>query len=166
MLHDRRTHDAALRVRNLAYEEPQRRIEIEQVVIRERFASELLGQTVRAREVERGPRLWVLTVTKRRCERNRERERAREFACDQARLEIPRDRRIVLRRALEGARREAPPQRDIRFATRLANRRILIGVHENRHVREVFRRGTNQRDAADIDLLDRLLQRRAFTRDG
>ncbi len=108
----------------------------------------------------------ILAVTKRRRERDRERERTRKFAREQTGFEIPRDRGIVFRRAFERARRETSTRRGIDGGriTR-GDGFVLVGIDEHGHVREIFRSRTDERHAADIDLLDRFFERRTIARD-
>ena len=173
MLHDRGAdaalgghRDAIAFAGPRADEQPQRRVEIEQVVVRQGLAPELLRQFEFARQVERGTVLRVLPVAQRLLDRDRQRERAGEFVCDQPGFEIPRDRAIVLGRAFEGDRRITAARRVVEAAAtqRVDERAVLQRVAQDGDVIEILGRRTQQRNAADIDLLDRFAQRRAVAR--
>ncbi len=149
-----------------ADQQAQRRVEVEEVVVRELLAPELLGQRVPVAQVERGARLRVLAVAQRLRERDGQREGAGQLVRDQPGLEIARDRRVVFGGPFERARREAPPRGAVDAGReRFDQLAVLLGVDEHGDVLEILRGRADERDAADVDLLDRFLQRRARLRD-
>ncbi len=113
MLDDRRAHEATVvaaetRTERRTGEQPKRRIQIEQIIIRKRLSVELFGQRSIAIQIERGPLLRVRAVPQALGERKRQRERARQIARQylSGGREIMRDRHVVFRRAFEGRDRE------------------------------------------------------------
>ena len=141
-------------------QQPQRRIEIEQVVVGKRFAPELFGQRVRARQVKRRARLRILAVTQQRARAAASSaSEPGKFAREQTR---PPDSARSRHRIRPSVRRHASrargarPRRDRRGSDD-AHRLVLRWIDEHRHVLEVLCRGANQRDAADVDLFDRFV---------
>jgi hypothetical protein len=127
----------------------------------------LLGQLRFARDVERRAILRILPVAQRLRDRNRQRERTRQLVREQARFEIARDRGVVFGGAFVGTRRKAAARVAIAAARQRGDRfGILFGIAEHADALEVLRRGAQERNAADVDLLDRFVQRRAVARDG
>ena len=81
MLHHGRANEAfaiasELGAERCAGEQPQRRIEIEQIIIGKRLSVELLGQTLGPVEVERGALLRICAVPQTFGKRQRQCQRA------------------------------------------------------------------------------------------
>jgi len=84
--------------------------------------------------------------------------------------EVAADGRVVRGGHLERLERESAPERgaDVAFALRprLDKVGVIGGIGEHRDARVVLGRGAQQRDAADVDLLDGVREGAAWARDG
>ena len=153
-----------------AREQAQRRVEVQQVIVRERLAVQLLGKPLAAIQVERGALLRIRPVAQPLCQRQSQREGAGQIPGKHLPRggEIVRDRDVVFGRACECRDRKlaAHLQRDVACGERLAIFGVLRRVRQDGYVREVLRRRAQQRDAADIYLFDRLLERGPISRYG
>ena len=174
MLDDGRANEALavaseLRSQRRAREQPQRGVEIEQIIVRERLSVQLLGQTLGPVEIECRPLLRIRAVAQPFREPQRQCERAGKLAWQDLarRCEIVRDCDVVLRGSLVGRDCKLPAHCRRRVA-RLDRRlvfRVLRRVRQHGDVVEVLCRRSQQRNAADIDLLDRFFFRRPPARD-
>ena len=115
------------------------------------------------RRVERRALMRVLAVSQLRFALESESQRLAGRAAGFAR-QIPRRRRVVKRRMLKRLPRQLAPlvHREAAAAVREALRRpAVIGRRrQDDHVREILSRRPNQRHAADVYVLERVLQRR------
>ncbi len=128
---------------------------------------QLLGERSLARKIERRAILRILAVAQRLRDGDGQRERTGKLAREQTGFEIARDRGIVFGRAFEGARREPLAHRGIDAVRQGGcDLGVLRRIAEHGNVLEVLGRSANQRNAADIDLLECFLERRARARDG
>ena len=84
--------------------------------------------------------------------------------------EVPADGRIVRRGHLERLERESVSERSADVAISLPPRihkvGVIGGIREHRDALVVLRRSAQQRDPADVDLLDGVCERAAWSCDG
>ena len=142
-----------------------RRVEVEQVVEREVLAGDLVGGAdaaagVRRIGVEGAELVRVLAVAQVGLLLDHHRQAGRE---DGARggVQVARDLRVVGRRQREGLGRQLLARLRAHAAQRLdvAQDRCVLGrAGDRRHAGEVLRRRPQQRHAADVDLLQRLVE--------
>ena len=164
MLDDRRRRALELATRR------RRRLEVEQIVVRELAAAELLGRhEARARtlgvRVDRGLLVRVLPVAQigRLAEGShvkvREAPSAAEPLLDRGVVHrgvgVRGDRELATRRLAH---------RPAAFPHLGKHLPVLIRAGEHRHAREVLRRRADHARAADVDLLDSLLERHVGAR--
>ncbi len=143
-------------------EKPQRRIQVEQIIIRQRLSMQLFGQPLDPIHIERRPLLRIRTVPqalgKGQCQRQRARQIAREYLSGGG--EIMGDRHVVFGGAFEGRNRELAAQRR-RHVVRFDRGTVLCvlgGMGEHGNVLEILCRRSKQRDSAHVNLFDRLLE--------
>ncbi len=131
---------------------------------------QLFGQPFDPIHIERRPLLGIRTVpqalSKGKCQRQRARQIARQHLSGGGK--IMGDRHVVFGGAFEGRNRELAAQRRrhvIRF-DRSAVLCVLRGVGEHGNVLEILCSRSKQRDAAHVDLFDRLAEGSRIASDG
>ena len=152
-------HDDERGLRELA-DQTHGRVDVEEVVVRDFLAVELLEQPVQI-AVERGGLMRVLTVAQRRAPGQTQLERVDLLLT----VEITEDGRVVVRADVERMGRETAALLERRRAMLRVDDFEEFGVLVDRRydhdVLEIFRCGADQRDASDVDLLDDVLLGRA-----
>lgn len=152
-------HDDERGLRELA-DQTHGRVDVEEVVVRDFLAVELLEQPVQI-AVERGGLMRVLAVAQRRALGQAQLERVDLLLT----VEIIEDGRVVVRADVERMGRETAALLERRRAMLRVDDFEEFGVLVDRRydhdVLEIFRCGADQRDASDVDLLDDVLLGRA-----
>ena len=148
-----------------------RRREVENVVVGKFLAVELL-EVFREAPAEHRRLVRVLPVAQRLRHAGVDVEARRRgdggFLAREFLVQVHGDGRVVGRGARENFRRQFAPRAECGGpggSDLLGDRRVVGGVHEDRHAVVILRRAAQHRGAADVNVLNRVVQRHVRLRD-